>query len=150
MTLVLDPRSLERGEEEELRLAAGVLQRRTPAPARLQFLDQDREVVTLPGEVAELIAETLAQLAAGRVVAVYPMDAELTTQQAAALLGVSRPHVVKLVDQGVVPHHKVGTRRRIYLKDVLAFRARQHEESRQALDELSRISEELGLYEAEN
>lgn len=149
MTLAFDPTTLERGEQEELRTAATVLKRLMSAPvaARLQFLD-DGGVVTVPREVAGLIAEILAQLAAGRVVAAYPMHAEFTTQQAADFLNVSRPHVVKLVDQGAIPHHKVGTHRRIYFKDVLAYKARQDEESRQALDELSRLSEELRLYDA--
>lgn len=151
MTLTLDPSSLEKGEQEELRQAAGIFKRRilTHAATRLQFLDDERDIVTVPREVADLIAEILAQLAAGQVVAAYPMQAELTTQQAADFLNVSRPHLVKLVDQGVVPHHKVGTHRRIYFRDVLAHRARQAEESRAALDELSRVSEELGLYEDE-
>lgn len=151
MTLALDPSSLERGEQEELRQAAGVFKRRMTAhaAARLQFLDDESDVVTVPREVADLIAEILAQLAAGRVVAAYPMHAELTSQQAADFLNVSRPHLVKLVDEGVIPYHKVGTHRRIYFKDVLAYRARQEEGSRAALDELSRISEEIGLYEDE-
>lgn len=151
MTLALDPSTLEHGEREELRQAAGIFKRRMTAhaAARLQFLDDEHDVVTIPREVAGLIAEILAQLAAGRVVAAYPMHAELTTQQAADFLNVSRPHLVKLVDEGVIPYHKVGTHRRIYFKDVLAYRARQEEESRAALDELSRVSEELGLYEDE-
>lgn len=151
MTLALDPSTLEHGEREELRQAAGIFKRRMTAhaAARLQFLDDEHDVVTIPREVAGLIAEILAQLAAGRVVAAYPMHAELTTQQAADFLNVSRPHLVKLVDEGVIPYHKVGTHRRIYFKDVLAYRARQEEESRAALDELIRVSEELGLYEDE-
>lgn len=151
MTLAMDPSSLERNEQEELRQAAGVFKRRMMmhAAARLQFVDFDRDVVTVPREVADLIAEILAQLAAGRVVAAYPMHAELTTQQAADFLNVSRPYLVKLVDQGAVPHHKVGTHRRIYFKDVLAYRGHQDEASRRALDELSRVSEDIGLYEDE-
>lgn len=151
MALAFDPSILERDQQEELRVAAGVFKRRatTHAAAVLQFLDDDQDVVTVPREVAELIAEILAQLAAGRVVAAYPMHAELTTQQAADFLNVSRPHLVKLVDEGAIPHHKVGTHRRVYFKDVLTHKARQEEESRRALDELSRISEELGLYDDE-
>jgi len=149
VTLVLDPTTLDRGEREELRQAAGIFKRRLDAhvAARLQFLDEDQDVVTVPRDVAALIGEILAELAAGRVVAAYPMHAELTTQQAAAFLNVSRPHLVKLVDQGVIPHHKVGTHRRMYFRDVLAYRARQEADSRHALDELSRVSEDLGLYD---
>lgn len=151
MTLALDPSDLERDEQEELRFAAGVFKRRMLAhtATRLQFLDDDRDVVTVPRQVADLITEILAQLAAGRVVAAYPLHAELTTQQTADFLNVSRPYLVRLVDEGVIPHHKVGTHRRVYFKDVLAHKARQEEESRRALDELTRVSEELGLYDDE-
>ena len=149
MTLALDPTSLQQDEQDELRLAAGLFKKRLSAQVatRLQFLDDGEDVVTVPREVAELIGEILTQLAAGRVVAAYPMHAELTTQQAADFLNVSRPHLVKVVDEGSIPHHKVGTDRRIYFKDLLAYRERQVEESRQALDELARVSEELGLYD---
>ncbi|GIU92146.1 MAG: excisionase [Acidimicrobiia bacterium] len=149
MTITLDPGTLELAEREELRQAAGVFRRHTSAnkETRLRFLDDQEDVVTVPRRVADLIAEILAQLAAGRVVVAYPMHAELTTQQAADFLNVSRPYLVKLLDEGVIPHHKVGTHRRVYFEDVLAYRARQEEESRSALNELARLSEELGLYD---
>lgn len=71
----------------------------------------------------------------------------LTTGQAADILGVSRPTVVKLVDDGVLPAQRVSTHRRLRTADVLAHRDRTRQGRRAALDELTRISEELGLYE---
>lgn len=148
-TLALDPASLAQDERDDLELLAKafLLRRQLHSAARLQFLDHDRAEVTVPREVADLIADILGQLAAGRVVAAYPLHAELTTQQAADFLNVSRPYVVMLVEQGELPHRKVGTHRRLLFADVLAYKRRQVEESRAALDELAHLSEELGLYE---
>lgn len=71
----------------------------------------------------------------------------LTTGQAADVLGVTRPTVVKLVDDGIIPAQRVGTHRRLRRDDVLAHRARSAQARRAALDEVTRLSEELGLYE---
>src|SRR3546814_5484470 len=65
----------------------------------------------------------LANMAEGNAISIVPIHAELTTQQAADFLGVSRPHVVALVERGELAHHKTGTHRRIYFKDVLAYQA---------------------------
>jgi excisionase family DNA binding protein len=75
------------------------------------------------------------------------LPAILTTGQAADLLGVSRPTVVKLVDDGVLPAERVGTHRRLRTEDVLAHRARAAQTRAAALDEITRLSEDLGLYE---
>ena len=68
---------------------------------------------------------------------------ELTTQEAADLLHVSRPHLVKLLDEGTIDHYKVGTHRRVRIEDVLAYRERRATVRREKLDELTRLSEEL-------
>ncbi|HEU4773595.1 MAG TPA: helix-turn-helix domain-containing protein [Lysobacter sp.] len=74
-----------------------------------------------------------------------PIHAELTTQQAADFLGVSRPHLVGLVDKGLIPHHKVGTHRRIYFQDLTEYRKDRLEQSRAALDALAAQAQELGM-----
>jgi excisionase family DNA binding protein len=101
--------------------------------------------VQLAPEVARLFARVLAELADGRGVAVVPFDVEVTTQQAADLLNVSRPHVVSLLDKGEMAHRKVGARRRLRLEDVLAYRRASYQRSRQAVNELTRLTQELGL-----
>lgn len=72
-----------------------------------------------------------------------PHDKDLTTQEAADLLRLSRPHLTKLLDEGVIPHHKVGTHRRVRIDDLLAYRAKRDTTRREKLDELTRLSEEL-------
>ena len=76
------------------------------------------------------------------------MHAELTTVEAAELLNVSRPFLIKQLDAGALPHHRVGTHRRLRLADVLAYRDRLDANAHDALSALSRETEDLGLYDA--
>ena len=110
-------------------------------------VEQSDEVIRLPREVATVLREILVNSVAGRSVSVIPMLAELTTQQAANLLNVSRPHVIKLMDDGILPGHKVGTHRRIYAADVQAYKHQRDIEARTAADDLTALTEEMGLYE---
>lgn len=104
-----------------------------------------RQTFVLPAKAVRLLTDMLALLATGRSVVVMPDDAELTTQQAADLLNVSRPYLVKLVEGGALPHHKVGTHRRIRLRDLMAYRTQRAVESRAALDELTQQAQELDM-----
>ena len=96
------------------------------------------------GEAAEAVLDAIAS---GRHVDVTALPEHLTTGQAAGLLGVRRPTVVALVDSGKLPASKVNTHRRIETTDLLAFRERRRQASAVAMDELVRVSEELGLYD---
>jgi excisionase family DNA binding protein len=99
----------------------------------------------IPASLYEVLRRAARQLAAGMAVSIVPIGIQLSTQQAADLLGVSRPHVVKLVDSDEIPHTKTGKHRRVLLDDVLAFKARQSAGRSDALDELSRLSKDLPL-----
>jgi excisionase family DNA binding protein len=118
-----------------------------PIEVRLGAGD-DAELIVLPADAVRLFVRMLAELASGRAVTIAPIDAELTTQQAAELLSVSRPYVVSLLERGELSHRKVGARRRVRLEDVLAYRERSQRRSHEALAELARESQELGLYDA--
>jgi len=83
----------------------------------------------------------------GNGVTVIPMHAELTTVEAAELLNVSRPFLIKQLDAGALPYHMVGTHRRLRLADVLAYRDRMDAEAEKALGAMSADAEELGLYD---
>ncbi|MBP3089101.1 helix-turn-helix domain-containing protein [Corynebacterium sp. sy017] len=110
-------------------------------------VENSDETIRLPHEVAVVLREILVNSAAGIPVGVIPTHAELTTQQAADLLNVSRPYVVKLMDQGVLPGHKVGTHRRVYAADVQRYKHQRDIEQRISADQLTVLSDEMGLYE---
>lgn len=103
------------------------------------------EVIELPTVAFRLLIDILEQMARGNVVALTPIHAEMTTQEAATLLGVSRPFLIKLLDSGEIPHRKVGTHRRIRFSDLRAYKHRSDERRRDALAELVRLEQELGL-----
>jgi excisionase family DNA binding protein len=82
-------------------------------------------------------------MAAGMTMTLVPSGKQLTTQQAAEILHVSRPHLIKLLDRGEIPFEKVGTHRRLLIDDVLEYRKRRADERREQLDELSRMSQDF-------
>ncbi|WP_084542940.1 helix-turn-helix domain-containing protein [Deinococcus murrayi] len=113
------------------------------AQAQLERLRQ--QAGSLPRHLSEFLEDLLRQLAAGKAIQIVTLDPEMTTQQAADLLNVSRPYVVKLVEAGELPHRKVGPRRRLYLEDVLAYKARLDAQQQEALQALADDLQEMGL-----
>lgn len=103
------------------------------------------ETVEIPAHAAELLLRLLNEMAQGHAVTLIPIHAELTTQQAADLLGVSRPFVVKEIEEKRLPARKVGTRRRVLFGDLVAYKQRSDLSRQQALEKLAQLDEELGL-----
>lgn len=105
------------------------------------------EVVALPAEVFEGLRLVALALSEGKAVTVAPLHTTLTTQEAAELLGMSRPTFVKLLDAGSIPFTRPGRHRRVRLADVLNFRELRRAGRAAGLSELTRISEDLDLYD---
>lgn len=114
---------------------------------RIEVYDaqNNAHALELPTSALRLLVEILGEMAAGNSLRVVPIHAELTTQEAADLLCVSRPHLVKLLEEGALPHHKAGRHRRVFFSDLMAYKQQRAETSRQALNELANLSAELGL-----
>lgn len=114
---------------------------------RIELIDesQQREVIELPTFALRLLGEILSELALGNTVKVVPIHAELTTQEGADMLNVSRPHLVKLLDEGVLPHTKTGRHRRIKFNDLMAYKEQRDQASYAAMDELTAQAQELGM-----
>lgn len=114
---------------------------------RIQIFDDRNQAhqVELPTSALRLLVDILAELADGNAVKVVPVHAELTTQEAADLLNVSRPHLVKLLEDGELAFHRTGKHRRVRFADLMQFKDARDQASEQALAELSRQSQELGM-----
>lgn len=102
---------------------------------RIQIFDErnDAHTVELPTSALRLLVEILAELAAGNAVQVVPVHAELTTQEAADLLNVSRPHLIKLLESGDLSYHKTGKHRRVRFADLMDYKNRRDTASEQAM-----------------
>lgn len=108
--------------------------------------DNSREDVVLPGSVMELLLQMLTEISRGNAINLMPLHAELTTQEVANLMNVSRPFVVKLLESGEIPHHKVGSHRRVLLVNLIEFMKANDHAREEALDELTELSQSLGVY----
>jgi excisionase family DNA binding protein len=103
--------------------------------------------IIVPTMALQLLSRILKDLGEGRPVQIVPIAAEMTTQAAAEMLGCSRPHVVKLLEQGKIPFTKIGKHRRVRYEDVMKYRQAMKEAQRQLLKDMMRDDEEAGLYD---
>lgn len=118
-----------------------------PETQRIQIFDDEKHAhdVQLPTSALILLVDILTQLADGNAVKVVPVHAELTTQEAADLLNVSRPYLVKLLEDGKLPFHRTGKHRRLKLTDLMQFKEARERASERAMVELARQSQELRM-----
>ncbi len=112
---------------------------------RIQNDEQTGADIILPASVLRLLKDILAEMAQGHAVALLPVQAELTTQQAADLLNVSRPYLIRLLEDSKIPFRLVGQHRRVRFDDLLAYQRKDDEDRRRVADELTADAQELGM-----
>jgi excisionase family DNA binding protein len=112
-----------------------------------KLLGPGKDGVPIPSSLRQVLIAAARELAEGHGVSIVPMTSDVTTQQAADLLNVSRPFVIGLLEKGDIPFHKVGTHRRVRLKDILSYRGRRDAARRAVIDRLTAEAQELGIYE---
>ncbi|WP_343530228.1 helix-turn-helix domain-containing protein [Yokenella regensburgei] len=107
--------------------------------------DDKTHTMELPTSAMTMLVEILGELAAGNAVQIVPVQAELTTQEAANILNVSRPHMVKLLEEGQLPFHKIGRHRRILFADLMKYKSKREHESLDAMQALADQAQDLGM-----
>ncbi len=145
LELSLPSDATTREAEIAVRALRGAVLEHRAAVVRVQPEGAPEAAVTLPPQAFELLMRVLAHLANGNAVTIVPVHAEVTTQQAADVLNVSRPYLIKLLDEGKVPYRKVGTHRRVMLRDLLEFKRQDDAERQGILAELTAEAQKLGL-----
>jgi excisionase family DNA binding protein len=112
---------------------------------QIQGEGQPNENVTLPLSAFRLLKDILAEMAQGHAVTLLPVRAELTTQQAADLLNVSRPFLIGLLEEGKIPFRLVGQHRRVRLDDLMTYKRKDDEHRQRIADDLTADAQELGM-----
>jgi excisionase family DNA binding protein len=132
---------------DDIRLAK--VSSRELAPRQHQHLkvhvQETGEQIELPAAAAKVLVDLLALMAEGNAVTVVPVQTELTTQQAADVLGVSRPFLIRQLEASAIPYRLVGTHRRILLSDLMRYKQDIDHKRHQALDELTAQAQELDM-----
>jgi excisionase family DNA binding protein len=113
--------------------------------ATLRLIDNNTDL-TVPVKAIHMLADILNQMALGNAISIIPIHTELTTQQTADMLNVSRPFLIKkILDTGQLKFHKAGNRRKIFFKDLMAYKEQQKKESADILAELAQLSQEQDM-----
>ena len=132
--------------EEELAELAKVFAK----PEHIALIDAQGNRTHLPEALFAHFARIVRLMSERKAIVLVPEDEAFTTQAAANYLGVSRQHLVDLLEQNEIPHHKVGTHRRVTFKDLLAYERKRDTTRREALDKLSAAAESAGLYDSDH
>lgn len=105
------------------------------------------EEISLPESFYAVLRDVVSIMASGQAIHLVPENGELTTQEAANFLNMSRPSLIKLLNEGTIPHSKVGTHRRIRFRDLIAFKEQRDAERRSTLREFTEFLQEEGFYD---
>ncbi len=144
-TVAPSPADAQLARESGRLLATHKLGRRTSVRIRLLDDGDETETVSVPASALRLFVHLLTEMSQGNAVTLIPTHSELTTQQAADLLNVSRPYVVKLLDEGKIPSRSVGKYRRVRFDALMAFKQKDDEARAKILDQLTAEAQESGM-----
>jgi len=145
---------IKRPDKQERKLAQNSYSSLISAIDRLKTDQAEIEIeetgakIILPVKALKLLSEILKAMSEGKPVSIVPIATEVTTQMAAELLGCSRPHLVKLLEEGKIEYTKVGKHRRIKYEDVVHYQQKMKEEQKQHLIDMMAADEESGLYDS--
>lgn len=148
MSPVLTDRTPIRAAEDE-KQALREIRHALDGPENVRIVSDAGEI-EMPESVHRALCGLVGALLSGEAVSIVPLDSEYTTNGAADFLGMSRPHLITLLERGEIPYRKVGTHRRIQFSDLVEYRERRDTERGRAFAALVELSEEAGLYKRED
>lgn len=140
------PKEIEAAARGQRELAAVLSTKTETQKISIQDANNNTHQIELPTSALALLMSILGELAEGNAVQVVPVHAELTTQEAANILNVSRPYLVKLLEEGKLPFYKTGRHRRVLFADLMNYKEQRDQESSTAMQKLVDLSQELQLY----
>ena len=132
---------------ESYNVLASAIQHLNTSQAEIE-IEETNEKIKIPINALKLLGEILKAMGQGKLISIVPIATELTTQAAAEMLGCSRPHLVKLLEDGKIAFTKVGKHRRIQYDDILQFRNQMKKQQKQNIIDIMNADEENGLYDS--
>lgn len=118
--------------------------------SQAKLVGADGKAITIPESVYQVLRQVVHAMALGQAISVAPQEQEMTTQQAADILNVSRPYLIKLLEQGEIPYINVGTHRRVRSQDLMTYKQQRDIKRREGLKEMSQFLQNEGFYDEES
>lgn len=115
--------------------------------SQAKLVGANGEAITIPESVYQVLRQVVHAMASGQAISIAPQEREMTTQQAADILNVSRPYLIKLLEQEEIPYIKVGSHRRVRYQDLMTYKQQRDTKRSHLLDELIQESQDMGFYE---
>jgi excisionase family DNA binding protein len=131
--------------KETSRVLASHIGAAEPLQFRIGHAPEDTDTVRVPVSAVRMLVRILEEMAKGNAITLIPVHAELTTQEAADMLNISRPSLIQLLDEGKIDYRKVGTHRRVRFEALMKFKRKADADRKAALAELAAYDQELGI-----